>query len=249
MTDPTPDIPRVPDRAERVRQTLLRFEHSSARPCSMMSLGDDELFEVGMLLSDRELSIADAWREVNTLLGGDRDVPRSTFYNFADRFKSLLAQVTAEHARRRWGMSLANTNDDNIRNVSRYSRQRLLELLADKLATTDDLAEIDRYMAKMAAILADTERAQHAEDRLELDQLNYERLVRETDAKLEVAEQRIEQMQLDAARKRDRIEERLSQLQASIDTLKKRAARGETITEEHLRHADADLEAVRKEAA
>ena len=254
MTDPrnnssASDIPRMPDRSQRVRETMLRFESMSRRPSSMLALDDDQLFQVGMFLSERELSISDAWLETNALLGPDEEVPRSTFYNFADRFKSTLRQVTAEYAQRRARLSVSNATDDSIRNMTKLARHRFVELLAEKLVSTDDLAEIDRYMSKMGALLADSERAQLGEEKLELDRLNYERLVRETRAKLDLSEQRVEQMQQDAERKRARIDERLSQLQSRIESLAKRAARGERITEEQLRHADADLKAVRREAA
>jgi chaperonin cofactor prefoldin len=253
MTEAAANIPTMPDRSQRVREALLRFEQVSDRPSTLLKLDQVTLFEVGLLLSDPKLSIAEAWRESNAVLGVAPDaepiIARSSFYRFADRFKALLGQVTAEHAQRRARLSVASATDDNVRNMTRLSRHRFVELLAEKLVSTDDLGEIEKYMSKMSALLADAERAQLAGEKLELDRLNYERLVQETRSKLEVAEQRIEQMQADAERKRSRIDERLSQLQSHIELLAKRAARGEIITEDQLRHADADLEAVRREAA
>lgn len=239
----------MPDRSQRVREALLRFETLTTRPSTMMALSDEQLYEIGLLLSDRELSIADALRESNASLGLEEPITRRTFYRFADKFKKLLGQVTAEYAQRCVRLTVANATDDNIAKLNRVSRHRYAELLAEKLVDTDDLVEIERYMGKMSSFLAEAERARQADERIELDQLDYERRLSDTRSKLDLSEHRVEQMKQDAADKKAKINERLSQLQTQIDGLLKRASRGQQITADHLRHANADLAALREEAA
>lgn len=251
MTEGVDHNSTIPTRSDRVREALLRFETCTKRPGTMLSLSQDTLFEIGLLLSDPKLSMLDAWKQTNELLGPGEDggeaVTRSTFYRFGDRFKALLGQVTAEYAQRKIRLTVANATDDNIAKLNKLSRHRFAELLAEKLVDTDDLDEIDRYMNKMAAFLGEAERARQADERLELDQLNYERRLSETRSKLELAEQRVAAMQIDTERKASRIDERLTALQTRLDGLKKRASRGEVITAAELAHADADLAAVRAE--
>ncbi|MEM9414989.1 MAG: hypothetical protein AAGA29_05855 [Planctomycetota bacterium] len=198
MTDAVADNSQMPNRSERVDETIRRFESATDRPGSLLELSTPDLFEVGLLLSDRKLSTAEAWRQTNKLLGGDDDNPvvaRSTFYRFADRFKALLGQVTAEYAQRIARLSVAEATDDSIRSMTRLTRHRMVELLAEKLVTTDDVDEVLKDLPKLAMALSDAERAQHNADKVELDRLNYERRLSETEAKLDLAEQRSKRLQ------------------------------------------------------
>lgn len=251
MTQAAANNLNAPTRSDRVREALMRFETCTSRPSTMLALAEEQLFEIGLLLSDPKLSISDAWQQTNDLLGAGEDggesVSRSTFYRFADKFKKLLAQVTAEHARRKIRLTVDDATDGRITSLNRLSRHRFAELLAEKLVDTDSIEEIDSYMAKMGAFLAEAERARQADERLELDQLNYERRLSDTRSKLDLAEQRIAALQLDTEQKTLRIAERLTTLQTSLDALKKRASRCEVITAAQLDHADADLAAVRAE--
>lgn len=246
MSDTAGNIQRMPDRSQRVREALLRFESASQRPGSVLELADDQLFEVGLLLSDPSLSIADALRKTNETLGG-AELSKSAFYRFADRFKALLNQVTAEYAQRIARLTVDEATDSRIHEMTRISRFRLGELIAEKLVSTDNLDEVAKVLPKLATIVADAERGKRDDEKLELDRLNYERRLSETHARLEVAEQRVAQMQLDTERKQARIDERLTQLQTRFDGLKKRASRGEVITAAELEHANADLAAARAE--
>lgn len=248
MSDTAGNIQRMPDRSQRVREALLRFESASQRPGSVLELADDQLFEVGLLLSDPSLSIADALRKTNETLDG-AELSKSAFYRFADRFKALLNQVTAEYAQRIARLTVDEATDSRIHDMTRISRFRLGELIAEKLVSTDNLDEVAKLLPKLATIVADAERGKRDDEKLELDRLHYERRLSETHARLEVAEQRVAQMQREAALKREKIEERLTQLRGTLESLGNRVARGERITEDQLRHADADLEAVRGAAA
>lgn len=248
MSETAGNIQRMPDRSQRVREALLRFESASQRPGSVLELADDQLFEVGLLLSDPALSIADALRKTNETLGG-AELSKSAFYRFADRFKSLLNQVTAEYAQRIARLTVDEATDSRIHDMTRISRFRLGELIAEKLVSTDNLDEVAKVLPKLATIVADAERGKRDDEKLELDRLHYERRLSETHARLEVAEQRVAQMQREAELKREKIEERLTKLRDTLESLASRVARGERITEDQLRHADADLEAVRGAAA
>lgn len=101
MSDVADNIPAMPERSQRVREALLRFETSTTRPSSLLALSDEHLYKIGLLLSDRELSISEAWRRANDFLdadeGGAEVLARSTFYRFAECFKALLGRVTAEY--------------------------------------------------------------------------------------------------------------------------------------------------------
>ncbi|MEO0475954.1 MAG: hypothetical protein AAF085_08310 [Planctomycetota bacterium] len=200
MTDQAGHNLQMPDRSERVRETIRRFESTSERPSALLSMSDPDLFEAGLLLSDRSLSIADAHRKVNEMLGGTKDEPvvaRSSFYRFADRFKALLGQVSAEYARRLVRLRVEDATDDNIRDMTRLSRNLLVELAAEQLVGADSIEDVEKTLTKLAAIVNDAEHVQLKADKLELDRQQYERQMRETIAKLELAEQRSKQLQLD----------------------------------------------------
>ncbi len=215
---------RMPDRSERVRETIRRFESSSARPSSLMAMSDPDLFETGLLLTDRKLSIADALKQVNTMLGGTDEEPvvaRSTFYVFADRFKSLYGQVGAEYARRLARLSIEQATDANIRSMTRLARHRLSELVAERLVQADEVEDIEKNLPKLAAALNDAEHVQLKADKLELERQQYERQMRETIAKLDLADKRAAE-----------IEQRLTQAQARFDVelkqLTRKASGGKT---------------------
>lgn len=126
-SEPTAHTPQMPDRSQRVREVLLRFETSTDRPSVLQSLTDEQLYEIGLLLSDRELSIADAWRESNASLGLEKQIARRTFYRFADKFKKLLGQVTAGYQ----GMMLDAQNILEIKEEVKLLREQNASLLSD----------------------------------------------------------------------------------------------------------------------
>ncbi|MEM6503941.1 MAG: hypothetical protein AAF711_00595 [Planctomycetota bacterium] len=200
MTQDAGNIPKMPDRSERVRETIRRFESSSARPSSLMAMSDPDLFDAGLLLTDRKLSIADALKQVNVMLGGSDDAPvvaRSTFYSFADRFKSLYGQVSAEYARRIARLSIEHATDSNIRDMTRVARNQLVELAAEQLVSADNIGDVEKTLAKLASIVNDAEHVQLKADKLELDRQQYERQLRETIAKLDLADKRSQRLELD----------------------------------------------------
>ncbi len=122
-------------------------------------------------------------------------VARSTFYTFADRFKSLYGQVSAEYARRIARLSIEHATDKNIRDMTRLARHRLSELVAERLVSADEVEDIEKNLPRLAAALSDAEAAQLQADKLDLARQQYERQMQETEARLDLAEQRSKRLQ------------------------------------------------------
>lgn len=211
---------RMPMREDLVRESIARYDVLTGTS-KVLGLSEPDLLDAGLMLTDRALSTQKAWTQFNTGLNATDDDPvvaRSTWYRFAERFRSVFGQVRAEYAQRIARLTVTEATDDSIRSMTRLARHRLGELVAEKLVTTDDVDEVLKDLPKLAMALADAERAQIAGEKLELDRLNYERRLSETEAKLDLAQQKL-----------DGLPARVKALQQRIDELSKQSQRGQKI--------------------
>lgn len=216
---------RMPTRGELVEQALSRFETVKTRSSVLTALSRPDLVDVGVWLTEPGKTIMDAWRLLNDALGKDEHdpaIPRTNFYRYSEAFLDVYAQVEAEH--RRWitRLRVTDATDADTRDMTRLGRSRFVELVTEALVTSDHIADLGTDAAKIAAVLADAERAQHNQDKLELERQNLERQIRETASRLETAEQRSRLLE-------QRIDERVKALQTKIDELSKAAQRGQSI--------------------
>ena len=104
-------------------------------------------------------------------------------------------------------LSVAHATDGNISAMTRLARNRLAELVAEKLVAVDSIDDVDKQVGRLASVVADAETARIKTDELGLKRQDLQRRLDESEAKLERA-------RLD-------LDERKRQLEASINAAKK----------------------------
>ncbi len=220
MSEQTQDNLRMPSREERVRQVVDRLDTMGLRS-KLVELDTPTLVDLGMRLSDRTLTTADAHRWLNTELGGDEEnqvVDDNQVYRFAAHFKRIYSQVTSEHARRIVKLNVAHATDANIETMAKVAQHQLVELTTEKLIDADNL---DDFTAQQFGLLLSSVgqqlKTQHDTAKLALEARLADQRAAKLEAEVTRLRQRIEEDRREAEQQRAAQAKAIEEAQRAVD--------------------------------
>lgn len=207
---------RVPSRPELVDEALKRFDVAGVRS-QLLDLDTQTLRDLGLRLTDRKVTVSQAWKWLNGELGGTDEEPAvddNAVYRFTNHFRRLFSQVRAEHARRVARLSVADATDENIGQMTRLAQHRLVELTAEKLVEADNFEDLDNKQinAVMFAVKFAQEHQENAE------KIELKRQEAESKAEKRAEEVRVLRQKIDGLPDRiKRLEGRLKEAEAAVE--------------------------------
>jgi septal ring factor EnvC (AmiA/AmiB activator) len=216
----------MPARPTLVAETIARFDTAGLRS-QLLKLDTATLEALGLLLSDRERSVADAAQWLNQELGGSDDEPavnKNAVYRFADHFRRLYGQVRAEHARRIARLRVEDATVGHVDTMSRVATARLVDLITERLVETDNLEELSGTEISAAiATLDGVSKARFKEQELALKAAESEQRVAKLQAQIE---------ELRAEQERRKIERQRAAAHAKAEVDVKAQTAGGTVSRE-----------------
>jgi hypothetical protein len=153
----------MPDRVDLVKEAIARFDTLGMRS-QLLALDTPTLEDLGLLLSDREISVREAWVRLNKALGVDVTAPGGeageavdirAVYRWAEKFRPVYAQVRAEHARRIARLSVAAATGEQADAMTRVAQARVTELLAEKLVEANSIEELSSSQVAATLMMVD----------------------------------------------------------------------------------------------
>lgn len=195
----------MPAKPDLVAETIKRFDTAGLRS-QLLKLDTPTLEALGLLLTDRERTIADAVKWLADELGEDA-VNQRAVYRFAEHFRRLFGQVRSEHARRIARLSVADATGEHVGTMHQVATAQLVNLVTEKLVETDNLEQLSgTELSAMIATLDGLTRAKLKEQELALKVADGERKAQKLASDLEKLEQQITTMRLDNERRQREIE-------------------------------------------
>jgi hypothetical protein len=218
----TPSQLAMPPRIELVREAVARFDTAGLRS-QLLKLDQKTLEDLGLRLTDRQISVRQAWEWLNNELGGIDD---NAVYRFADHFRRLYQQVRGEHARRIARLSVDQATAGNVGAMHKVANARLIELVTAKLVETDNLEDLDPKEVMNLIVALDA----HSKVELKREELLVKVAASER-ARLklqsDLVKAQLERQQLH--QKIQGLPAQVKALQKQIDRLEKQAQRGKSI--------------------
>jgi hypothetical protein len=218
----------MPPRIELVREAVARFDTAGLRS-QLLKLDTSTLENLGLRLTDREISVRQTWEWLNKDLGGTADEPAiddNAVYRFSDHFRRLYQQVRGEHARRIARLSVDEATASNVQSMHKVANARLIELVTERLVATDNLEELEAKEVMNLIVALDA----HSKVELKREELLVKVAASER-ARLklqsDLVKAQLERQQLH--QKIQNLPAQVKALQKQIDRLEKQAQRGKSI--------------------
>lgn len=225
MTEQPSNI-TMPPRSQIVTEAVARLDVMGLRS-GVLELDTQTLIDLGLLLTDRKVTVRDAGKWLNKELNGSEDepvVPERNLYRYADSFRRVYGQVRAEHARRIARLTVDHAGQGNVDRMSLVATQRLTDLIAEKLVETDNLEELSG--TELSAAITTLQGLAHQrikQAELALKQAEGERKAARLEADLAKIKSDIQARNADLSR-------RIAEITKRVDAMSTATAQGKTIT-------------------
>ncbi len=211
----------MPARTELVAEAIARLDTAGLRS-QLLELDTPTLRDLGLWLTDREMTVAQAHRLLCDALGqdggkgpadGEDSVDYKAVHRFAANFRGIYQQVRAEHARRIARLSVADATQGNVDLQARVLQSRLMELVAEKVVETSNLEELSG--SEISAVIQTAmgySNAQLKREELALKVAEGERKGKKLEAELALLRQKV----LDLPAKVKAVQDKLAALERTM---------------------------------
>lgn len=211
----------MPAKSDLVAEAVARLDTLGLRS-QILKLSSEMLCDLGLRLTDRNVTVLDCWKWLNAQQGvdvADSDqqevVDQNAVYRYAEHFRRIYGQIRGEHARRVARLTVEHATDASVRQMGAVAVHRLTELVAERLVESDSLGDLSGGELNAAiATLDGLSRAEFKRQDLALRAAEAEGKARKLEADLALARQKLD----DLPRRVRVIEQQLQAAQAALET-------------------------------